>query len=72
VLCLAKIKIHAMGPLASLALRMAAELDHPIYDATYLALARSLGMPMVTADRRLVERVAAAGHAAFPETLLLS
>ena len=72
VLRLAKIEIHAMGKQASLALQMAAALEHPVYDTTYLALARALDLPMVTADRRLANKLAALGNAAFPEVVLLS
>jgi predicted nucleic acid-binding protein len=31
--------------------------EHPIYDLVYLALARRLGTTLLTADRRLVDRV---------------
>jgi predicted nucleic acid-binding protein len=72
ILRLAKIEIHAMGSQALLALEMAVELEHPVYDTTYLALARTLAMPMVTADRRLVNKLAAVQNAAFPEVMLLS
>ena len=72
LLGLANIQIHPMGPLAPVALRMAVALKHPVYDTTYLALAQSLDMPMVTADRRLVNRLAAFGNPAFPELVLLS
>jgi predicted nucleic acid-binding protein len=33
---------------------LARELDHPVYDCFYLALAEAEDAPMVTADRRLV------------------
>jgi predicted nucleic acid-binding protein len=69
---LARIEIHAMGPQASLALQMAAALEQPVYDTTYLALARAMDMPMVTADRRLVNKLAALGSSAVPELVLLS
>ena len=69
---MAKIEIHAMGKHAPLALQMAAALEHPVYDTTYLALARALALPMVTADRRLVNKLAALGNSAFPELVLLS
>jgi predicted nucleic acid-binding protein len=72
ILRLAKIELHAMGPQALLALQMAAELQHPVYDTTYLALARALDMPMVTADRRLANKLAAVRNSAFPELVLLS
>jgi predicted nucleic acid-binding protein len=40
------------------ALAIALELDHPVDDCLYLALAHQEGVPLITADRRLV---AAAG-----------
>ncbi len=43
--------------LAPAALRIAREIDHPVYDCFYLALAERENAPLVTADRRLVERV---------------
>jgi predicted nucleic acid-binding protein len=42
------------------ALRLAVELQHPIYDCLYLALASGRGAPIATADaglRRVAERV---------------
>jgi len=30
------------------------ELDHPVYDCLYLALAHAEGLPVVTADQRLL------------------
>ena len=33
---------------------LARELDHPVYDCFYLALAEAENVPLVTADRRLV------------------
>lgn len=38
--------------------RLAIEIGHPAYDCIYLALARRLGAPLVTADMRFVNRVA--------------
>ncbi len=37
---------------------IARTLDHPVYDCFYLALAAARGMPLVTADRRLLARAA--------------
>lgn len=54
------LRVHATGPLAGSALRLAVDLDHPVYDAIYLALARSLDVPLVTADRRLAAKVGGA------------
>tara|TARA_R110002073_G_scaffold104089_6_gene235508 strand:+ start:212 stop:631 length:420 start_codon:yes stop_codon:yes gene_type:complete len=36
-----------------LAQRLAAELDHPVYDCIYLATAQSYQYPLLTADKRL-------------------
>lgn len=50
-----------LTPLASLSQRAAAialELDHPVYDCCCLALAEARAAPLVTADRRLLSRVA--------------
>ncbi len=41
-------------------------LDHPAYDCTYLALARTERAPLVTADQRLVRKLGEAGNG-FPE-----
>ncbi|SDL93215.1 type II toxin-antitoxin system VapC family toxin [Maricaulis salignorans] len=37
-----------------LAQRLAAELDHPVYDCVYLATAQSYQYPLLTADKRLI------------------
>src|SRR5581483_3182765 len=50
--------------LAPEALRIAAALDVSVYDACYLALASILGWGLVTADERLVRRVAGTRSAA--------
>jgi predicted nucleic acid-binding protein len=50
--------------LAARALEIALELRHPVYDCFYLALAEEVDAPLVTADRRLVERVAGSEWAA--------
>lgn len=44
--------------LARRALQIAAELRHPAYDCFYLALAESEDATLITADRRLVGRLA--------------
>ncbi len=43
------------------ALRLAVDLDHPIYDCFYLALSKELRAPLITADRRLAGAAARAG-----------
>lgn len=35
--------------------RLSAELDHPVYDCLYLALALRHGVPVITADRRFAD-----------------
>ena len=45
-------------PIASAAASIGRILDHPIYDCLYIALAERTGTRMVTADRRLLARVA--------------
>ena len=42
--------------LVSDALALSLRLKHPAYDCFYLALALKAGCPLVTADKRLVER----------------
>lgn len=49
-----------IGPLMQEALSLAFELDHPVYDCVYLALARSRGLWLVTADQRFFAKVS--GH----------
>ena len=44
--------------LARRAFEIAAELRHPVYDCFYLALAESEDATLVTADRRLIARLA--------------
>lgn len=44
-------------PLLPQALELARELDHPVYDCIYLALAQELSAPLVTADQRLISAV---------------
>jgi predicted nucleic acid-binding protein len=51
-------QIASLGPLAARALEIAAELRHPAYDCFYLALAEERRAKLVTADRRLLSRLA--------------
>ena len=46
------------------AMSMALELEHPIYDCFYLALAERETADLVTADRRLIARLAGSPWAA--------
>ena len=47
-----------IAPLAARALAIAGELRHPADDCFYLALAESRDLKLITADRRLVARLA--------------
>jgi predicted nucleic acid-binding protein len=51
--------VHEGAGLMIAALDLAARLRHPAYDCFYLALAHRSGCAVVTADRRLVERMRA-------------
>lgn len=48
--------------------RLSIELNHPVYDCLYLALALRNGVPVVTADRRFAQL--AQRSAAFSERLI--
>ena len=48
------IEARPVRPLLSRALWLASEIGHPIYDCFYLALAESLDVPLLTADRRFM------------------
>lgn len=47
---------------ASASVRLALELDRPVYDCVYLALAHRLGATLVTADARFVNALADTEH----------
>jgi predicted nucleic acid-binding protein len=51
-------RLVSLAPLAARALVIAAELRHPVYDCFYLALAETENATLVTADRRLIGRLA--------------
>ena len=61
--------LPAERPTHAAALRLGAELDHPVYDCLYLALALERGAALATADRRFLDAVRRAG-ALPPERLL--
>ena len=52
------------------ALALSMRLQHPAYDCFYLALALQTGCPLVTADRRLVERCRRADAADLAQIVL--
>jgi predicted nucleic acid-binding protein len=47
-----------LAALAPRAMTFAAQLDHPVYDCFYLALAEARRLSLVTADTRLLARLA--------------
>lgn len=49
---------HACDRFLAEALRLGVTMNHPIYDFIYLGLARELNVPCVTADRRLLDKLA--------------
>ena len=51
------LEFRPTAPLASRAIELALELDHPVYDCFYLALAEAEKTELVTADLRLEGRV---------------
>ena len=53
----AVIEVRPTAALASRAMALALDLDHPVYDCFYLALAEVERVPLVTADRRLETRL---------------
>jgi predicted nucleic acid-binding protein len=59
-----------LRPLTPRASGLAHELDHPVYDCFYLALSEARDAALVTADRRLIGKVAGTPFAA--RTLHLS
>jgi predicted nucleic acid-binding protein len=62
----ADIELVPMRSVARRALDLSVALDHPAYDCMYLALAEATGRPFVTADARLLRKVAAAGAIVQP------
>jgi predicted nucleic acid-binding protein len=51
------VRLVSLDQLIQRAAALAREVDHPIYDCLYLALAEAEDVPMVTADRRLLAAV---------------
>jgi predicted nucleic acid-binding protein len=53
----APVETVSLEALVSEATRLALQLSHPVYDCIYLALAAQRDLPLVTADRGLVDAV---------------
>jgi predicted nucleic acid-binding protein len=62
-------QLAPVEPLAARALEIARELGHPVYDCFYLALAEQAKTSLVTADSRLLERLAGMPLAALAASL---
>lgn len=65
------LQVHDGVSLLADAVGLAIRLGHPVYDCCYVALARRLGVPLVTADRRLVRRCGADDAANLKGTVRL-
>lgn len=57
-------ELSRIAPLVPRAVAIAAELDHPVYDCFYLALSEARSLPLVTADLRLLAKLASSRWAA--------
>jgi predicted nucleic acid-binding protein len=61
--------LHDVAVLYPRAVRLSLDLDHPIYDCFYLACAERAQTPLLTADRRLVNRLAGTEFEGLVRTL---
>jgi predicted nucleic acid-binding protein len=52
-----EIDLIAMRSYLAAATALAVQLEHPAYDCVYLAVAITMEVPFVTADRRFVQRI---------------
>ncbi len=64
-------ELTSLEALASRAGEIALELDHPVYDCFYLADAEQRGLSLVTADERLLRKIADTGFAGLAVDLEL-
>ena len=54
---------------AERAMRISLELDHPIYDCFYLAIAEAREAKLVTADGKLLRKIAGTGYESLAHAL---
>lgn len=71
LLARAEIELVPMRPLLERTTDLAIRLGHSVYACMYLALADATGRSFVTADARLVRKIAATG-AGFPRVIPLA
>ena len=55
------VTLHHSGDLLDQALRIAVEMDHPVYDCLYLACADATTSVLITADQRFAKKAAGTG-----------
>jgi len=53
------LSIHSMSGVLENALDLSLDYDITVYDAAYVSLARKLGVPVYTADKKLVKKLSA-------------
>ena len=64
------VRIVGSDSLVEDAFEIACDLDHPVYDAFYLALARRMRSHVVTFDRRLLRKIAGSEYESFAQLLV--
>jgi predicted nucleic acid-binding protein len=64
------VQFLAIGDYGSMAQVLALELDHPVYDCLYLAVALAQRTILITADRRFITSVGAHGAHSYAVKLL--
>lgn len=60
---------YPLAPLSRRATEIAIAIGHPVYDCYYLALAENLGSQVVTADRKLIAKLAGTPFAGLARAL---
>lgn len=71
VLARGGIEMVPMGALIVGATRLAVELNHPAYDCFYIELCRLRGIPLITADDRLIRKFQQSGKPDLPGLIAL-
>lgn len=71
ILTRAGIEMVPMDDLIVGATRLAVELNHPAYDCFYIELCRMRGMPLITADNRLIRKFQQSDRPDLPEMIAL-